>query len=184
MPQCDTVASLPVMGAACSTTGESRCDANGYRCTCERGIWYCNNACPVSQPTPNTACVRGVTCAYNGGNTGCACVNLLWMCLGVSDCPAAADMPMTGQACNDLTGVVCDYPNTNPSFHMMCACSVNADAASGSSWTCAQSGPCPATQPAYDLSTPCPSTALCTYSTSPRHCGCLQTGTPWVCGPA
>jgi hypothetical protein len=177
---CTTVTSLPAMGTACSTAGESQCDASGNRCICERGIWYCNNACPGSQPTPSTACQRGAACNYPPAVT-CACVNLLWMCVGVSGCPDAANMPQTGAACNNLTGVLCDYPNANLAFHFACVCSANADASSGSTWTCMQSQFCPTTQPAYSLSDTCAGTAMCTYSTSPHHCLCIQSGTPWVC---
>jgi hypothetical protein len=181
-----TVATLPTMGSCCGNstacpgtpaTGTSQCDAAGNRCVCERGIWYCNNACPGSIPTPDSACARGAACVY--GSAGCGCVNLKWMCVGVSGCPDAASMPMTGQACNTLTGVACDYPNTNPAFHMACVCSVNADAGSGSTWTCVQSAACPASQPPYDLNAGCPGTAICTYGST--HCACMQTGTPWVC---
>jgi hypothetical protein len=112
---------------------------------------------------------------------GCACINLLWMCVGMSGCPAASNMPVTGQACNGLTGTACDYPSSTPALHFACVCSANADAGSGSSWTCIQTGACPATQPAYDLSNTCSGTAVCTYSSAPKHCLCFQAGTPWVC---
>jgi hypothetical protein len=163
------------MGTACTTVGESVC-SGGSRCVCERGIWYCNNACPGTQPTPNAQCARGAACTYNNGNTGCACINLLWMCVGVTNCPAS--VPTTGEACNSLTGVACDYPG---SPHLACVCSANADAGSGSTWTCLQSAACPSPQPAYSLSNTCPGTAICSYSSAPNHCACMQAGTPWVC---
>jgi hypothetical protein len=101
------------------------------------------------------------------------------MCVGVSNCPTST--PQTGQACNTLTGVACDYPNTNPSFHFACMCAANADAGSGSTWTCVQSADCPATQPTYNLNNPCPGVAVCTYTSEPRHCACMQATSPWVC---
>jgi hypothetical protein len=81
------------------------------------------------------------------------------------------------------SGLACDYPNQNPAFHMVCACLVNEDAGSGSSWACAQSAACPSTQPAYDLSQNCTGPAVCTYSTPPYHCGCATNGCNgnWVC---
>jgi hypothetical protein len=176
VPLCATVASLPTMGTACTTAGESQCDADGNRCVCER-IWYCNNTCATVQPsipTAGSACTSGMACTY--GSAGCVCVNLQWMCVGVSSCPDAANMPTSGDACNNLTGVVCDYPST---IHIACVCSSNADAGSGSTWTCVQSAYCPATQPAYDLAGSCPGTAMCTYGDT--HCLCTQSGTPWVC---
>ena len=90
-------------------------------------------------------------------------------------------MPRTGVACNDMTNVACDYPNTNPAFHMACVCSVNADAGAGSTWTCVQSAECPAAQPTYGTASNdnCPGVAICTYGAV--HCACLQTGTAWVC---
>jgi hypothetical protein len=101
------------------------------------------------------------------------------MCIGTSSCPT--DLPATGSACSSLNGVVCDYPNANPAFHMGCVCSGDADAGSGLLWTCIQSASCPATQPRYDVSGSCPGTGVCTYSTAPNHCLCLQAGTPWIC---
>ena len=177
---CEVVSSLPTQGQACSTPGESQCLANGERCACERGIWYCNNACPDTEPTPNTSCSRGAACTYSNGDVGCACINLLWMCVGVSDCPSS--MPTTGNACNDLTGIACDYPNSNPAMHFACVCAANADAGPRT-WTCIQSGECPAVQPAYDPAGSCPGPAVCTYSTPPYYCGCLATLSPWICGP-
>jgi hypothetical protein len=181
----DTVAALPTQGACCGQTtcasepptGTSRCLANGDRCVCERGIWYCTNGCPASQPTPNTSCSRGTACTYSNGNVGCACINLLWMCLGVSSCPTT--MPTTGNACNDLTGISCDYPNSNPALHFACVCSATGDAGSASTWTCVQSASCPSAQPAYGTS--CPATAICTYATAPNHCACVPGGAAWVC---
>jgi hypothetical protein len=110
----------------------------------------------------------------------CACINTSWMCMGGSACPAA--MPQTAQACNGLTGVECDYPNSNPALHMVCFCTANPDASTGSTWTCFQSGRCPTTQPAYGLTDPCPGPTYCTYGST--RCSCLTSGTPWVCGLA
>jgi hypothetical protein len=194
------VSSLPAMATACSTQDESRCDASGNRCICERGIWYCNHACPVSQPTVATACEKGAFCSYAPGVT-CACIGLpsssgeipapdaapppdplpQWLCIGTSSCPAA--LPMTGDVCTGLTDVVCDYPNTIPAYHMACVCSANGGAGSGSSWTCFQSTSCPATQPAYGLAQTCVGPAVCTYSTPPYHCGCASAGgvASWIC---
>ena len=140
----------------------------------------CNTVCASSyptQPTPNTDCQRGAACSY--GDVGCACdlFTSRWTCIGGSGCPAAANMPRTGQDCSAQTGLTCDYPNTNPAFHMVCSCSANADAGSGSAWTCVQSAACPATQ--SELTLICPGVAVCTYGSV--HCACLQAGIPWVC---
>ncbi len=176
---CQVVSSLPVQGEACPTPGESQCLSSGERCLCERGIWYCNNACPDSQPTANTACSRGAACTYSNGDVGCACVNSLWMCIGVSDCPAS--QPTTGNACDGLSGIACDYPNSNPALHFACMCSAGADASSGATWICVQSARCPATQPAYAVNNVCPGIAVCTYASEPRHCACLQAQNAWIC---
>ena len=106
------------------------------------------------------------------------CINLLWMCIAPSGCPA--DVPMTGDACSGLVGVWCDYPNSNPALHVTCLCSPDTDASTGSSWTCVQSGACPATQPAYDLTSRCPGPALCSYDST--RCSCSRVSDPWVCG--
>jgi hypothetical protein len=167
------------MGTTCTVAGESQCNTSGDRCVCQLGMWYCNTACASTyptQPTPNTTCLRGAACTY--GDAGCACVNSLWMCVGGSSCPDAASLPVTGQDCSAQTGITCDYPNTNPAPHMVCVCSANADAGSGSTWTCIQSAVCPATPP-YDLTEICRGTAVCTYDAV--HCACLQAGTPWLC---
>ena len=71
--------------------------------------------------------------------------------------------------CDNLNGMVCDYPNTNPAFRMVCLCSAYADAGSGSTWTCFQSTTCPATQPAYSLTDTCAGRAVCTYSVPDSH---------------
>jgi hypothetical protein len=175
VPVCDTVESLPTMGVACTTWGESRCDPSGNQCVCERGVWYCNTSCASTyptEPTPYLACVRGAACNYPSG-VSCSCINLLWMCMGRSGCPA--DIPTTGDACGGMAGVWCDYPNANP--HMTCVC-MPYDG--GLSWTCMQSSACPATQPAYDLTNSCQGLALCTYDST--RCSCQTMGTPWVCG--
>jgi hypothetical protein len=93
-----------------------------------------------------------------------------------SRCPTGASQPVTGQACNADTGLACDYPNA---IHLVCGCSVNADAGAGtgSTWTCVQSAVCPASQPACN--TTCDGTAVCTYGGI--HCACMQAGTEWVC---
>jgi hypothetical protein len=183
VPVCSTVASLPTMGTACSTMGESQCDASGNQCVCSRGVWYCNTSCASTyptEPTPNSACIGGAACNYPSG-VSCQCLNSRWVCIGTSDCPAAANMPLTGDACNGSTGVLCDYPNSIPFFHMTCFCMANADASSVSTWTCVHPSLCPTTQPAYSLTNACPGTlTFCSYGSTP--CSCLQSGTPWVCG--
>jgi hypothetical protein len=184
---CEVVPSLPTQGACCGQSacpteppaGTSQCLASGERCVCQRGIWYCNNACPDTEPTPNTSCSRGAACTYSDGNVGCACINLLWMCIGVSDCPAS--MPRTGNACDDLTGIACDYPNADPALHFACMCTANADAGSGATWICVQSAACPASQPVYGTDGTCPGIAVCTYASEPRHCACLQPQGAWIC---
>jgi hypothetical protein len=183
VPVCATVASLPTMGTACSTHGESQCDADGNRCVCESGIWNCSTICASTYPTepaPNSACLAGAVCNYPSG-ASCQCHNSRWQCIGTSSCPA--NMPATGTACNGLAGLWCDYPNSNPAFHMFCACTnntYNADASTVATWICAQSAACPTAQPAYDLNRTCPGTAVCTYGST--HCWCAQSNGPWVCG--
>ncbi len=177
-PVCNVVTTLPTMGQACTNASESQCDGSGGRCICQLGIWYCNTACASSyptRPTPNTACQKGAACNY--GDEGCACFNSRWMCIGGSGCPAAANKPMTGQDCNSQTGLTCDYPSTDPLSHLVCSCSANGDAGSGSAWTCAQSARCPATQSL--LVGFCPGVAVCTYGST--YCACIQAGIPWVC---
>jgi hypothetical protein len=183
VPVCDTVASLPTMGTACSTYGESKCDVAGNRCVCERGYWYCNTTCATSYPTepaPDSTCINGAACNYPSG-VGCQCVNSRWVCTGTSSCPAAANMPMTGEACGGLAGVWCDYPNQNPALHIMCGCTPGNVDASLATWTCMQSYPCPTTQPAYDLTHPCAAggVALCSYGSTRCKCSSVV---PWVCG--
>jgi hypothetical protein len=176
---CETVATLPATGTACSTAGESQCTSSGSRCLCARGIWYCNTSCASAYPIPpviDSTCPRGAACSYADG-TGCACINLRWMCVGGNNCPS--DMPLAGYDCGTLTGLACDYPNANPAFHFACVCTVNGNADAGTSWICIQSAACPATQPVYDLSQSCPGTAICAYDNV--RCACLQPGTPWVC---
>jgi hypothetical protein len=189
------------MGTACRTASESQCDASGNRCFCEFGIWYCNNACPATEPTPATGCERGAYCNYAPGAT-CQCVDdrpcngpdcpwygdsappdppPRWICIGTSSCPA--DPPTSGQDCTGLTDTVCDYPN--PALHRFCDCMANIDPASGSTWSCGQSAPCPATQPPYawPVGATCMGPAICTYATPPYHCRCpVMGGTGiWVC---
>jgi hypothetical protein len=177
---CRTVATLPVQATACtgdagSYDGDSVCDASGNRCICARGIWYCGGTCASKYPTPpvpNSACAQGTACNYPAQGTGCACVAGKWMCIGGNSCPTAA--PMTGDACDQLTGMACDYPGTN---HFACACTANADAGAGSSWTCVVSARCPATQPTFPSS--CPGAAICAYGST--QCACLQNGSTWMC---
>ena len=179
MPVCSTVASLPTMGTACSTQGESQCDASGNQCVCARGIWNCTTSCASTyptEPTPGSACIRGAACNYPSG-VSCGCVNSSWMCFGGSACPAAANMPTTGGACHGLTGVVCDYPNSNPAYHFACAC-MSGIPDGGSTWTCFQGSQCPASQPAYSLGNSCVGFfTFCTYGST--LCSCVN---PWVCG--
>jgi hypothetical protein len=175
IPVCEPVTTLPTMGTACSTAGQSQCLPNGSRCLCERGIWYCNTSCGATPPTADSACTRGAACTYASGDR-CACINLRWMCISSSGCPA--NVPTTGQDCTGSTGVACDYPNTNPSLHFACACMNPSEAGTLSSWTCIQSGPCPATQPSYSPTAVCPAAAICSYGNI--RCGCLAS-TPWIC---
>ena len=126
-----------------------------------------------SSATPDSACMEGAACNYPSG-VSCDCVHSRWMCIGTSACPA--DVPSTGATCNGLAGVLCDYPNQNP--HMSCLCSPLSDASMWT-WGCFPLSECPATQPAYDLSTTCTGLAMCSYGST--RCGC-RTGFPWVCG--
>jgi hypothetical protein len=86
----------------------------------------------------------------------------------------------TGDACNGLTGLSCDYPNSNPAFHLACFCAADADASTGSTWICLQLGPCPASQPPYSLTNACPGVAFCNYDST--RCTCWSLGDPWICG--
>ena len=181
VPVCATVASLPAMDTACNTLGESRCDPSGNQCVCEGGErrWHCSTICTSTYPTEpavGSACIHGAACNYPSG-VSCECDNhSQWVCIGTAYCPA--DMPTTGQACNGLTSVLCDYPNHDP--HVACFCSPNADASTGSTWTCIQVAPCPATQP--PCGTACSGPAICSYSSPPRYWVCLQSsGSEWVC---
>jgi hypothetical protein len=155
-------------------------DASGNQCVCMRGIWYCTTSCASAYstpPVPNSACARGAVCNYSSG-VSCECVNTSWMCMGASACPAVN--PMTGDACNNLTGVECDYPNSSPALHMVCLCTGNPDAGTGSTWTCMQLGACPMAQPAYSLTNLCPGVGYCSYGST--YCSCLTSSTPWICG--
>jgi len=174
------VSSLPAMGTACSTPGESQCDASDRQCVCERGIWYCNSSCASTYPTlptPNTACQSGAACDYPSG-ASCTCSNSTWTCIGTSSCPAAA--PTTGVSCNDVTGVACDYPG---SVHLVCMCTIANDGGLPT-WTCFVSANCPPAQPPYNPSQTCTGPAICTYGAN--RCGCLYpsgtTTSSWVCG--
>ena len=183
------VATLPAMGSCCGNLstcpgtpamGTSLCDADGNQCICRRGIWYCNTSCAGNYPTepaPNSACIRGAACNYPSG-ASCGCANGSWWCLGSSGCPATA--PVTGEACNGLTGAVCDYPNEPaPINHLTCICTANADASTGSTWTCVYSI-CPTTQPPYSPNDSCSSSvAFCSYGSTP--CVCWMSD-PWICG--
>jgi hypothetical protein len=100
--------------------------------------------------------------------------------MDVGGCPAAADMARTGIACNGLTGLSCDYPNANPSFHMASFCMADADASTSSIWISVQSGDCPASQPPYSLTDSCPGVGFCSYDST--RCSCWSSGDPWICG--
>ncbi len=179
VPMCSSVASLPAMGTACTTQGESQCDASGNQCVCARSIWNCTTSCASTYPTepnPGSACIRGAACNYPSG-VSCGCVNSSWMCFGTRACPAAANTPITGDACDGSTGILCDYPNSSPTHHMTCACTAGMPDG-GSTWTCIQAGQCPASQPAYGLSNSCQGfLTFCAYGST--LCSCVN---PWVCG--
>jgi hypothetical protein len=182
VPPCDAVDSLPSIGTSCPTPGESRCDPSGNQCVCARGIWYCNLNCASTYPTepaPCSDCIRGTACNYPSG-ASCACMNLKWMCIGTSACPPS--QPAIGDACDGLTGTWCDYPNSNPAYNMALYCGPKPYSNTASIWGGFQSAPCPATEPAYGLSSACSGAALCSYGST--RCTCSQTGTPWVCGLA
>ena len=192
VPECDRVQSLPTQGATCNATGEAHCDASGNKCVCQRGIWYCNASCASTYPTepsPDSACIRGSACTYPTG-VSCVCVAGTWVCTGGSRCPVVS--PLTGEKCNGLTGVVCDYPpDTAIPYPMVCECLANIlrdpedplvvyDAGTGSSWTCAVSSPCPATQPIYSSTDSCAGFARCRYGST--LCSCQLEGGLWCCG--
>jgi hypothetical protein len=184
-----TVATLPALGSCCGNLstcpgtlamGTSLCDADGNQCVCRRGTWYCNTSCASTYPTepaPNSACIHGAACNYPSG-VSCACVYDSWSCMGGSGCPATA--PLTGEACNGLNGLACDYPHEPaPVPHLTCLCISNADASTGSTWTCAVSD-CPATQPPYSPADSCSRTfAFCSYGSA--QCTCWMDD-PWICG--
>jgi hypothetical protein len=177
---CSSVASLPSMGTACTNAGETLCDASGNRCLCEHGIWFCNTACAAAHPNPpapNSDCQTGAVCDYPAAGVSCACTDQKWNCFGGSVCPT--DMPITGDACGTVVAEVCDYPNSVPFLHYICACPLPGDAGLDATWTCYQSAPCPAAQPPYDLTTTCQGPALCAYGST--QCACVQ-GSPWFCG--
>ncbi len=183
------VATLPTMGSCCGNfatcpgtpaVGTSLCDADGNQCVCSRGRWYCTTSCASTYPTepvPNSACIAGAACNYPSG-ASCGCSNGSWLCFGTSRCPAAA--PMTGEACNGLNGLGCDYPSESaPANHVTCFCTPNADASTGSTWTCVYAD-CPATQPPYSPNDACASSvAFCSYGSTPCFC---WMSSPWICG--
>jgi hypothetical protein len=166
------VASLPTRATACAADdGESRYDGRGGRCLCAGGIWFCNDACSRSTPPlPGTACDQGSACVYPADGVTCACVASTWICLARDACPSR--VPMTGNACDGMTGVACDYPGP---AHLACACLA---AGAGSRWTCLSLSSCPATQPAYPATCDTGPT-ICSYGST--RCGCLRSGGPWLC---
>jgi hypothetical protein len=180
-PVCETVTALPATGTACISPGRSLCLPSGDRCFCARGIWMCNTECARDYPmvpTPGSACNSGAICTYSGGQS-CLCRDSQWKCLGVDGCPA--EMP--SGSCSGLTGLECDYPNSSSSdYHYGCACG-EPYAGTSPLWLCHQVGGsyCPATQPPYSLTTPCPGYRLCGYGDT--YCQCLGNGMPWICGP-
>jgi hypothetical protein len=88
-------------------------------------------------------------------------------------------MPTTGDRCDALTGQFCDYPNADPVYSITCVCTANADAATGSTWTCIRPNTCPASQPAYP--TTCNAVSICAYASARDYCTCLAGGTTWIC---
>jgi hypothetical protein len=181
VPVCETATALPATGAACISPGRSLCLPNGDRCFCARGIWICNTDCTRDYPTapsPGSACSSGAVCTYSGA-ASCLCLESQWSCLGVNGCPA--QMPYTGGSCSGLVGLECDYPNASPGSHYVCSCG-EPGAGTSPSWLCYGLGTgCPATQPPYSLTTPCPGRRFCQYGDT--YCQCLGNGMPWICGP-
>ena len=190
VPVCDTVETLPAQGTGCNNTGESHCDRSGNQCACARGIWYCNTSCASTYPTepsPYSECNSGTACSYPSG-VSCVCGDLTiepsdvrnrrWLCTGGSLCPPGR--PMTGDLCNDFTGMFCDYPPDSTAPGVLCVCSPCGADGGLSCWTCAVSAACPATQPVYSLTDSCGGYAWCRYGSD--LCICLQGGTPWCCG--
>ncbi len=177
---CETVDRLPTQYSTCNwgATGESRCLANGDRCVCWRGVWHCNTNCAsVPQPVLYTDCtnLRGTACMY-ADSVGCACMNNRWFCTGNSStCPDPSSGITTDVACDNQTGLFCEYPGSDP---RVCGCAPTgpADASSGSTWSCIGLGTCPATQPTYP--TACGAVASCTYGNV--HCVCNGEGI-WIC---
>ncbi len=184
VPVCATVESLPSIDTACSTSGESQCDATGNRCVCDRAGWSCSTICASTyptEPTPDSACISGAVCNYPSGVT-CECFRSRWTCIGTSSCPAAAEMPVTGDDCRGLAGVWCNYPSPeDPGYpHMACFCDAKADSSAGAGWVCMQLGSCPTAQPPYDLTTTCSGVTICGYGST--YCYCPMAGGHWRCG--
>jgi hypothetical protein len=164
------LAALPTRATAC-TDGESRDDGKGGRCLCGGGIWFCNDTCNrTTAPAPGTACEQGSACVYPADGVTCACVVSTWICLARDACPPR--IPMTGNACDGMTGLACDYPGQ---VHLACACLA---AGAGSRWTCLSLSSCPVTQPAYPATCDTGPT-ICSYGST--RCGCLRSGSPWLC---
>jgi hypothetical protein len=174
VPVCEPVTALPAKGTNCATTGQSLCQADGGRCVCERGIWYCNTGCDTTLPTPGSAGDLGTLCAYPS-DVWCSCTSVGWYCMHLSGCPA--DYPLTGDACTGAEDMFCHYPHPIPAYDydLACACS---EGTGGSSWTCWQLS-CPEEQPSYDLTVRCPVYGICKYGST--FCECLEGG-PWICG--
>jgi hypothetical protein len=174
VPVCELVTALPAKGTGCATMGQSLCQADGGRCVCERGIWFCNTPCDATLPTPGSACDRGTVCA-NPSDVACNCNFGVWYCTHLSGCPV--DHPLTGDACTGLEETFCAYPRgVTDSYDRTCFCSQGT----GGSWLCRQLS-CPAEQPSYDQNVPCGDYvyAICTYGST--VCECLGGGT-WFCG--
>ena len=172
VPECEPVTTLPAKGTMCSTAGQSLCHADGSRCVCERGMWYCNTGCDTTRPTPGSACDLGTVCAYPS-DVACTCNPAGWYCMHLSGCPA--DYPATGDGCNGSEDTYCDYPQAIPPYDLECFCTEGSD---GSAWTCVLLS-CPAEQPSYDLNVLCHGVGICRYGST--LCECLN-DSPWICG--
>jgi hypothetical protein len=101
-------------------------------------------ACPVTQPTPGTACPSKVVCSY--GTTDCDCAGGKWAC---GTCPATE--PTNGATC-PTANLVCDYGSDT------CLCETVAVV---STWHC--NAPCPMSQPSPGQACSTPANEMCTY---------------------
>ena len=112
--------------------------------------------------------------------------------MNTSRCPV--EVPVTGQACDDLAGEYCEgYPYPYGSNTMACTC--ESSTLGGAAWICIlypAPSVCPDTQPSYSPETMCPMGYwdACRYGST--YCLCMSWADgseegihyPWICGLA